>query len=59
VVCPLLLQDFQYDICPDCGKTMRYFASVPWQALSDFSEGTLFLDICPACGVIGAFHQQT
>jgi len=53
------IQDFQYDACPDCGKTMRYFASVPWSALSDFSEGTLYLEICPDCRVISVIHQQT
>ncbi|MDR1068045.1 MAG: hypothetical protein LBL36_02225 [Clostridiales Family XIII bacterium] len=53
------IQDFQYDACPDCGKPMRYFASVPWNALSDWTEGTLFLEICPDCRVISAFHQQT
>jgi hypothetical protein len=53
------IQDFQYDACPDCGKTLRYFASVPWAALSDWSEGTLYLEICPDCRVISAFHQQT
>jgi hypothetical protein len=53
------IQDFQYDACPDCGRTMRYFASVPWYALSDWTGGTLFLEICPDCRVISAFHQQT
>jgi hypothetical protein len=53
------IQDPQYDACPDCGKLMRYFASVPWSALSDYSEGTLFLEICQDCRVIIAFHQQT
>ncbi|MDR1147432.1 MAG: hypothetical protein LBK66_02260, partial [Spirochaetaceae bacterium] len=53
------IQDFQYDACPDCGKPMRYFASVPWYALSDWAEGTLFLEICLDCRVISAFHQQT
>ncbi|MDR3159087.1 MAG: hypothetical protein LBU11_08795 [Zoogloeaceae bacterium] len=53
------IQDPQYDACPDCGKHMRYFASVPWSALSDHSEGTLFLEICQDCRVISAFHQQT
>ncbi|MDR2507809.1 MAG: hypothetical protein LBD67_07430 [Candidatus Accumulibacter sp.] len=53
------IQDFQYDPCPDCGKTMRYLASVPWAALSDYSEGTLFLDICSGCQIISVIHQQT
>lgn len=53
------IQDFQYDPCPDCGKTMRYLASVPWEALSDYSEGSLFLDICSDCRIISAIHQQT
>jgi hypothetical protein len=38
---------------------MRYFASVPWDALSDWAEGTLFLEICTDCRVVSAFHQQT
>jgi hypothetical protein len=53
------IQDFRYDACPDCGKTMRYLASVPWTALSDYCEGTLFLEICPDCRIVSAFHQQT
>ncbi|MDR2527968.1 MAG: hypothetical protein LBD04_02975 [Synergistaceae bacterium] len=53
------IQDFQYEPCPDCGKTMRYFASVPWAALMDSAEGALYLEICPDCQIIGAFHQQT
>jgi hypothetical protein len=53
------VQDFHYDACPNCGKPMRYFASVPWNALSDWTEGTLFLEICPDCCVVSAFHQQT
>ncbi|MDR1153812.1 MAG: hypothetical protein LBL04_03805, partial [Bacteroidales bacterium] len=53
------VQDFQYDACPGCGRVMRYFASVPWNALSDWTEGTLFLEICPDCQIISAFHQQT
>ncbi len=53
------IQDFQYDLCPDCGKTMRYFASVPWNTLSDYTEGTLYLEICPDCRIISTFHQQT
>jgi len=53
------VQDSQYDACPDCGKIMKYFASVPWGALSDYSEGTLYLEKCHGCRIISAFHQQT
>jgi hypothetical protein len=53
------IQDFQYDPCPDCGNTMKYFASLPWSALSDYSEGTLYFEICPDCRIISVFHQQT
>ena len=53
------IQGFQYKTCPDCRKTMHYLASVPWAALSDYSEGDLYLEICTDCRVISAFHQQT
>jgi hypothetical protein len=55
----LWIQDSLYDSCPDCGKIMRYLASVPWQALSDYTEGILFLEICCGCQIISVFHQQT
>ena len=53
------VQGYQYDICPDCGKMMRYFASVPWDAWFEEMEGTLYLEICPDCRIIEVFHQQT
>ena len=36
------IQDFQYELCSGCGKTMRYFASVPWTTLLDSAEGILY-----------------
>ena len=56
------VQGYQFDTCPDCGKTMRYFASVPWEAWEAseaWLEGTLYLEICTDCQVISVFHQQT
>lgn len=53
------IQGFQYDTCPDCGKMMRYIASVPWDAWCEWAEGTLYIEICTDCQVISVFHQQT
>jgi hypothetical protein len=53
------IQDAVFDKCPDCGKTMKLLAAIPWDALGDFCEGTLYADICADCQVISLFHQQT
>jgi len=54
-------QDSQYNACPDCGKTMRYFASVPWLAFSDniYVGGMLYLELCPDCRIISVLYQCT
>jgi len=51
------VQGRQYDTCPDCGKMMRYIASVPWDAWYECAEGTLYIEICTDCQVISVFHQ--
>lgn len=53
------VQDWQYTICPDCGKPMRYLAQLQWDTLTDYMEGTLYIEVCPGCGVASMNHQQT
>ena len=52
------VQDWQYEICPDCGKKMKLLAALAWGALLD-GEGTLYVEICTNCCVVVTFHQQT
>jgi hypothetical protein len=56
---PSWVQDAAYADCPDCAAPMRHLASVPWTALVDPSEGTLYLQLCAACQVVVGVHQQT
>lgn len=53
------IQDFSYLTCPECGKTMSYFAQVHWSTLIENIEGTVFIEICLQCKITGMFHQQT
>ncbi len=53
------IQDFQYEICPDCGKKMKLLSALSWDELVDSCEGTLYIELCTDCKVIVAFHQQT
>ncbi|EGO62800.1 hypothetical protein [Acetonema longum] len=53
------IQDAQYESCPDCGKTMKLLAALQWDILSDYSEGTLYAEICTDCQIITLIHQQT
>lgn len=52
------VQDAEYCECPKCGKTMKLLAQIPW-SLIDGGEGILYVEICPECYVLSAFHQQT
>lgn len=53
------IQDWQYEICPDCGKKMKLLSALSWDNLLDNAEGTLYLEICTDCCVVAALHQQT
>ena len=56
---PEWIQDPVFKECPDCGKQMRLLAAIPWSALEEYSEGTLFAEIFTDCRTISLFHQQT
>ena len=45
--------------CPECGKPMKYLAQIPWDAVLDCSEGTLYIEFCPDCRIVSMQHQQT
>ena len=53
------LQDWSYTLCPDCGRPMVYLAQIPWEAVTDGAEGTLFIEVCPHCHIASMQHQQT
>ncbi len=54
------IQDCAITKCPDCGKPMRYLAQLSWESIAnDYLEGTLYVEICPDCGVASMHHQQT
>lgn len=53
------VQDWQYVNCPDCSKPMKYIAQIRWDTLMDYSEGTLFIEVCTDCHVASMHHQQT
>ena len=53
------IQDWQYELCPDCGKKMKLLSALAWDELMVGYEGTLYIEICTDCHVITAFHQQT
>lgn len=52
------LQDIEHLACPKCGKTMKYLAQIPFGALID-GEGTIYMQICDECEVVGANFQCT
>ena len=53
------VQDWEYAVCPECGKPMKYLAQIPWDAVLDCSEGTLYIEFCPDCRIVSMQHQQT
>lgn len=53
------VQDWEYRECPECGKKMKYLAQIHWDTIMDSAEGTLYIEICPDCKIVTAFHQQT
>lgn len=53
------VQDWEYRECPECGKKMKYLAQIHWDTIMDSAEGTLYIEICPNCKIVTAFHQQT
>lgn len=53
------VQDWEYRECPNCKKKMKYLAQIHWDTLIDSAEGTLYIEICPDCKIVTAFHQQT
>lgn len=55
---PQWQQDAEYLACPKCGKTMKYLAQIPFGALID-GEGTIYMQICDECEVVGANFQCT
>ena len=55
---PQWQQDAQYLHCPKCGKTMKYLAQIPFGALID-GEGSIYMQICDECEVVGANFQCT
>ena len=55
---PQWVQDAEYLRCPKCGKTMKYLAQIPFGALID-GEGTIYMQICDECEVVGANFQCT
>jgi len=55
---PQWLQDTEHLACPKCAKTMKYLAQIPFGALAD-AEGTIYMQICDECEVVGANFQCT
>ena len=55
---PQWQQHSEYLACPKCGKTMKYLAQIPFGALID-GEGTIYMQICDECEVVGANFQCT
>ena len=53
------VQDWEYTICPHCGKPMKYLAQIQWDTVMDGTEGTLYIEFCPDCQVVSMQHQQT
>lgn len=56
---PDWIQDAQIDACPSCEEWMVFMAAVPWSAIYDSAEGTLYIEHCPDCRMISMHHQQT
>ena len=52
-------QDWEYTTCPDCGQPMKYLMQIHWEALTDYMEGTLYIEFCPDCRIVSMQHQQT
>ena len=52
-------QDWAYTTCPDCGQPMKYLMQIHWEALTDYMEGTLYIEFCPDCRIVSMQHQQT
>jgi hypothetical protein len=38
---------------------MKLLAQLEWDVLTDFSEGSLFVEICADCRTVVSVHQQT
>lgn len=53
------VQDAQYITCPDCSQSMKYVAQIQWDTIMDYSEGTLYIEVCPDCSIASMHHQQT
>ncbi|MDR2869651.1 MAG: hypothetical protein LBV04_04290 [Deferribacteraceae bacterium] len=51
---PGWINDANYEICPECGKKMKYYATVPLEGAGNF-----YLELCPDCQITAAFYQQT
>lgn len=56
---PGWIQYPQYPTCPDCGRDMMFFAQLQWDILIDWMDGTLYVHLCPSCGVSSVLHQQS
>ncbi len=52
------VQDWEYLTCPQCHKPMKYLAQLHWGLLEE-GEGTLYIEVCMDCRVVGMQHQQT
>ncbi|MCT4509702.1 MAG: hypothetical protein N4A48_13270 [Tepidibacter sp.] len=52
-------QDFKYLDCPVCGEKMKYLSQIHWDTILEDIEGTIYMNICTDCKIIGSFHQQT
>ena len=53
------VQDWQYIACTDCSKPMKYVAQIQWDTVMDYSEGTLYIEVCTDCSIASMHHQQT
>lgn len=51
-------QDAEHLKCPKCSKSMKYLAQIPLGSLVD-GEGTIYVQICDECEIIGANFQCT
>lgn len=53
------VQDWEYTLCPHCGRPMKYLAQIQWDTVMDGTEGTLYIEFCPDCHMVSMQHQQT
>lgn len=53
------VEDWEYTVCPHCGRYMKYLAQIQYNTMIEYGEGTIYIEFCPDCQIVSMQYSQS